>query len=136
MLDGRLDTETANEVWEAALASSWQEAPVWFHGDVAYGNLLVEKGRLSAVIDFGTAGIGDPACDLAITWHLFKGESRKVFRAARPLDEGTWARGRGWTLWKALIVAASVAGANPQDVEKSWRVIDDVLADHRNGVSR
>jgi len=130
-LDGRIDARAATDVWEAALSTSWQNAPVWFHGDVAYGNLLVNDGRLDAVIDFGTSGVGDPACDLAITWHLFMGESREVFRKARALDPGTWARGRGWTLWKALIVAAGMAGANPADVKKSWHVIDDVLADHR-----
>lgn len=130
-LDGRIDVKAATEVWEAGLSTSWCGPPVWFHGDVAYGNLLVEDGSLSAVIDFGTSGIGDPACDLAITWHLFEGESREAFRKARPLDKGTWARGRGWTLWKALIVAAGTAGASQSGVERSWRVIDDVLADHR-----
>lgn len=130
LLDGRIDTQLATEVWQAALSTSWQSAPVWFHGDVAYGNLLVRNGQLDAVIDFGTSGVGDPACDLAIAWHLFEGRSREVFRKARPLDAGTWARGRGWTLWKALIVVADMAGANPVDVEKSWQVIDDVLADH------
>ncbi|KQV31702.1 aminoglycoside phosphotransferase [Rhizobium sp. Root1203] len=130
-LEGRIDVNAATEVWEAALSSTWRMPPVWFHGDVANGNLLVENGRLSAVIDFGTSGIGDPACDLAIAWHLFEGESRKAFRDARPLDNGTWARGRGWTLWKALIVAAGMAGANESGVDRSWRVIDDVLADHR-----
>ncbi len=75
-LDGRIDTQLAADVWETALSTSWQGAPVWFHGDVAYGNLLVRNGRLDAVIDFGTSGVGDPACDLAITWHLFEGQSR------------------------------------------------------------
>jgi aminoglycoside phosphotransferase (APT) family kinase protein len=131
VLDERVDVKSAIEVWEAALSTSWRLPPVWFHGDVAYGNLLVENGNLSAVIDFGTCGIGDPACDLAITWHFFEGESREAFRNARPLDKQTWARGRGWTLWKALIVAAGMSGANQSGVERSWRVIDEVLADHR-----
>ncbi|SEI03803.1 Predicted kinase, aminoglycoside phosphotransferase (APT) family [Rhizobium tibeticum] len=129
-LDGRIDTRLATQVWDAALSTSWQGVPVWFHGDIAYGNLLVRNGRLDAVIDFGTSGVGDPACDLAITWHLFEGESREVFRKARPLDAGTWARGRGWTLWKSLIVVAGMTGANPVDVKRSWQVIDGVLADH------
>jgi aminoglycoside phosphotransferase (APT) family kinase protein len=65
-LEGRIDTDAAGAVWEAALGAEWDGSPVWFHGDVASGNLLVEDGRLSAVIDFGTSGVGDPACDLAI----------------------------------------------------------------------
>lgn len=131
-LAGQIDTDAATDVWETALAATWHEAPVWFHGDISVGNLLVEEGRLSAVIDFGTSGVGDPSCDLAIAWTLFAGESREAFRAALPLDKGTWARGRGWTLWKALIVYAALPGTNTLEVEKSRRVIDEVLADHKH----
>lgn len=131
-LDGKIDTEAATTVWEAALAATWRGSPVWFHGDVSYGNLLVERGRLSAIIDFGTSGVGDPACDLAIAWTLFAGESREAFRAALPADNATWARGRGWTLWKALIVFAELSGTNALEARKSQRVIDEVLADHKH----
>ncbi|ESW92378.1 aminoglycoside phosphotransferase [Mesorhizobium sp. LSJC269B00] len=129
-LEGQIDTQAATAVWDAALAATWQGSPVWFHGDVAWGNLLVQNGRLSAVIDFGTSGIGDPSCDLAIAWTFFQGESREAFRAAIDVDEATWARGRGWTLWKALITVAG-HDANQAEAERSRRVIDDVLADHR-----
>jgi aminoglycoside phosphotransferase (APT) family kinase protein len=117
-------------VWDAALAAAWRGPPVWVHGDVGPGNLLAQGGRLSAVIDFGQACVGDPACDLAIAWTFFDGESRAVFRAGLPLDAGTWARARGWTLWKALIVFAGSPGANPADADACQRVIGDVIADH------
>jgi aminoglycoside phosphotransferase (APT) family kinase protein len=71
-LKGKIDTNTATEVWEAALATSWHREPVWVHGDVSAGNLLVLEGQLSAAIDFGGLAIGDPACDLAIAWTFFK----------------------------------------------------------------
>ncbi|MCF6099867.1 aminoglycoside phosphotransferase family protein [Mesorhizobium muleiense] len=129
-LDGKIDTGAASAVWEVALAATWHGAPVWFHGDVSWGNLLVRQGALSAVIDFGTSGVGDPSCDLAIAWTLFEGKSREVFRAGLQADEATWARGRGWTLWKALITVAGHIDINPVEVEKSRRVIDEVLADH------
>ncbi|THK34960.1 aminoglycoside phosphotransferase family protein [Ensifer sp. MPMI2T] len=129
-LEGKVDTDAARVVWEAALAATWHGAPVWFHGDVSSGNLLVEDGRLSAVIDFGTSGVGDPSCDLSVAWTFFHGESREVFRAALPLDRATWARGRGWTLWKALIVYAELPGTDSLEVERSRRVIEAVLADH------
>ncbi len=131
-LEGRIDTDTAHDVWEAALSARWQGEPVWFHGDISWGNLLVEGDRLSAVIDFGTSGIGDPACDLAIAWTLLRGESREAFRAGVALDAGTWARGRGWTLWKALIVYAGLPGTNSAEADKSRCVIEEVLADHRD----
>ncbi len=130
-LGGRIDAGAATEVWEAALAADWRGPSAWFHGDVAAGNLLVNEGVLSAVIDFGCSGVGDPACDLAIAWTLFESESREAFRATLALDAGAWARGRGWTLWKALIVLADLPGANPLDVERCSRIIDDVIADHR-----
>ena len=101
------------------------------HGDVAAGNLLVRNGVLSAVIDFGSSAVGDPACDLYIAWTFLEGESREAFRAALPLDEATWARGRGWTLWKALITLAALPGTNALAAAESRRVLDEVLADHR-----
>jgi aminoglycoside phosphotransferase (APT) family kinase protein len=133
VLNGTIDIGAATEVWEDALGTTWHAAPVWIHGDVGAGNLLVQGGQLSAVIDFGTCGIGDPACDLAIAWTLLDGESREVFRGILPIDAGTWARGRAWTLWKAMIVAAGLCDANPFDVQDAdpWHVIEEVLADHR-----
>jgi aminoglycoside phosphotransferase (APT) family kinase protein len=105
-LGDRIDGAAALALWDAALTATFDGPPVWFHGDVAAGNLLVREGRLAAVIDFGCAGVGDPACDLAIAWTLLHGESREAFRAALDVDDSTWLRGRGWVLWKALITLA------------------------------
>jgi aminoglycoside phosphotransferase (APT) family kinase protein len=129
-LGDRIDAGSATAVWEAALAARWTGPPVWVHGDFAAGNLLVRDGALSAVIDFGCCAVGDPACDLAIAWTFLEGEAREAFRAALPLDAGVWARGRGWTLWKALIVMARLSGANPLDADASRRIVDGVVADH------
>lgn len=127
-LEGRIDVEAATKVWEAALATTWHGSPVWIHGDVAASNLLVQGGRLSAVIDFGMLGIGDPACDLSVAWTLFEGESREVFRAMLSLDADTWARGLGWTLWKALIVAAGLTETNAVEVAQPLHIIDQVIS--------
>jgi aminoglycoside phosphotransferase (APT) family kinase protein len=132
-LEGRIDSDAASAVWEAALKATWRGSPVWFHGDVAAGNLLVKGGRLSAVIDFGTSGVGDPSCDLAIAWTLFGGKSRDAFRVALGLDDATWARGRGWTLWKGLITLAEHIDTNPLEAGRARGVIDEVLADQEHG---
>ena len=132
-LEGRIDADAASATWEAALEATWHGPPVWLHGDVAAGNLLVKGGRLSAIIDFGTSGVGDPSCDLAIAWTLFGGESRDAFRAALQLDGATWARGRGWTLWKGLITLAEHIDTNRLVAARARRVIDEVLADHERG---
>ncbi len=130
-LHGMIDADAATTVWEAALqAPDWNRAPVWFHGDLLPGNLLFEQGRLSAVIDFGGLGVGDPACDLMIAWGLFSGESRDVFRAALAVDDATWARGRGHALSQAVIFIPYYLDTNPVGVSNARRMIDAVLADH------
>jgi aminoglycoside phosphotransferase (APT) family kinase protein len=127
-----IDCDTATAAWEAALKATWHGPPVWVHGDVAPGNLLLTEGRLSAVIDFGCTAVGDPASDLTIAWTLFSGESREAFRSALPLDGSTWCRGRGWALWKALITLEEHIHTNPVEAAKARRVIDAVLEEHRS----
>jgi aminoglycoside phosphotransferase (APT) family kinase protein len=130
-LQDRIDTEAAHRVWTTALDSAWQQAPVWVHGDVSVGNLLMNEQGLCAVIDFGNLAVGDPACDLALAWTLFNDRDRDVFLEAMDLDDATWARARGWVLWKALIVAAGLAQTNAVDWQKPWRLIDRLLNDAR-----
>jgi aminoglycoside phosphotransferase (APT) family kinase protein len=139
LLADEIDPAAATEVWKAALASTWDRSPVWVHGDVAASNLLVADGCLRAVIDFGCAAVGDPACDLVMAWTFFSGQSREVFRSGLPFDDATWARGRGWALWKALITLVQEkegrADAEAAAHRFGWRsgardVIDVVLADH------
>jgi aminoglycoside phosphotransferase (APT) family kinase protein len=130
VLAGRIDTDGAAAVWKAALESSWEGPPRWFHGDIASGNLLVRDGSLSAVIDFGTSGVGDPACDLVIAWTMFFGASREAFRSTVDQDPATWARARGWALWKALIVLADTIDTDERQAAVNRHVIDQVLADH------
>jgi aminoglycoside phosphotransferase (APT) family kinase protein len=92
----------AEPLWAEAMDTPWDGVPRWFHGDVAAGNLLLRDGRLGAVIDFGTCGVGDPACDLAVAWTLLTAEGRQAFRDHLGVDDAEWIRGRGWALWKAL----------------------------------
>jgi aminoglycoside phosphotransferase (APT) family kinase protein len=126
MLGDRIDGDRALALWDEALAAAWTGRPVWFHGDVASGNLLVRDGSLSAVIDFGTSGVGDPACDLYIAWTFLTPQARRTFRTELGADDGMWARGRAWTLWKALITAAGLMGTPP-----GWgfRVVAEILGD-------
>jgi aminoglycoside phosphotransferase (APT) family kinase protein len=132
-LGRRIDGSAAEEVWQAALDATWTGPAVWFHGDIAAGNLLLDdEGDLSAVIDLGTCGVGDPACDLVIAWTLFDGQSRAEFRRLMPADDAMWARARGWALWKALITIDNPY-AGPWVAEESARVAKEVLAEYRDG---
>jgi aminoglycoside phosphotransferase (APT) family kinase protein len=128
LLGGEIPADVARGVWDEAMETEWDRDPVWFHGDVAIGNLVVRAGRLVAVIDFGLCGAGDPACDLAIAWTLFDGESRDAFRAAVDIDPCTWSRGRGWALWKALITVADPAADKPDAEPLARRTIERILA--------
>lgn len=119
-LADRLDAENALRIWETGIATSWHRPPVWVHGDVSAGNLLVHEGELSAVIDFGCLAVGDPACDLAIAWTLFDSPSREIFRRELAVDDATWERGRAWALWKAAIVAAGHLQTNALEAASAW----------------
>jgi aminoglycoside phosphotransferase (APT) family kinase protein len=130
-LDGIFDVDAASAAWEAdSKVPAWDGTPVWIHGDLQSGNLLTRQGRLSAVIDFGCLGVGDPACDLAVAWNFFSGDAREAFRAALPVDEAAWARGRGWALSVGLIAFPYYQTTNPALAGISRRAIEQVLAYH------
>jgi aminoglycoside phosphotransferase (APT) family kinase protein len=130
VLGSHVRRDTVTEIWQSALRAPSDGRPVWFHGDVAVGNLLVRDGALAAVIDFGSCGVGDPACDLVIAWTLLSGGSREAFRARIDVDPGTWIRGRGWALWKALITYARALQSDHAAAEEAKRVIDEVLTEY------
>lgn len=130
-LDGIVDTAAVTAVWEAALAApAWHRDPVWLHGDLATGNLLAVDGRLSAVIDFGTLAVGDPACDLIPMWMFLPARARDAFRAAVAMDDATWARARGLALAGSLPVPDDPFFAVPGRVATALRHLDAVLDDH------
>jgi aminoglycoside phosphotransferase (APT) family kinase protein len=128
-LQDKIDTKLALEIWESTLATSWEKTPVWLHGDISTGNLLVDNGRLSAVIDFSGVCIGDPACDFAIAWTFFDTESRRVFKETLQTDDATWLRGCAWALWKALIVEAGLTDTNAVEKQQSSSTLKTILSD-------
>lgn len=130
----KVDDAAALAAWERdASRSTWRAAAVWVHGDVHDGNLLLQDGAISAVIDFGTFGVGDPAVDLLPAWNLFDGPAREAFRVAMALDDDAWARGRAWALSVALIALPYYMDSNPVIVAQSRAVIGALLAEHSGG---
>jgi aminoglycoside phosphotransferase (APT) family kinase protein len=129
VLDGAIDRRAAGDLWKKAVATRWRNKPVWIHGDVSPGNLLLRSGRLNAVIDFGNLAVGDPACDLAIGWSWFDRETCEALRTALPLDDDAWLRGRAWALWKALVVAAGMSPTNAVEYADPMRAVQRCLAD-------
>ncbi|MEQ4718150.1 aminoglycoside phosphotransferase family protein [Nonomuraea sp. B19D2] len=133
-LRGMADTDAVTAVWEAALtAPAWDRPPVWIHGDLATGNLLTVEGRLSAVIDFGTLAVGDPAVDLLAAWKFLPPQARGVFRETLGVDDATWARGRGWGVAASLPVPDDPYYDDPVRVEVALRHLEEIIADFRAG---
>jgi aminoglycoside phosphotransferase (APT) family kinase protein len=129
--------QLANEYGAHALFSLWQELsntpawksdPVWVHGDLLPGNIIVNNNLLTAVIDFSDVGVGDPACDLIIAWSLFDAPTRALFREKIICDDDTWQRGKGWALSIALIMLPYYKNTNPLLAALAHRMIENCIS--------
>jgi aminoglycoside phosphotransferase (APT) family kinase protein len=107
-LDGVVDRAAVLDLWDRALsAPPWPGPPLWLHGDLHPGNLLIDDGRLAGVIDFGDLTSGDPATDLAIRWMLPRSmRERFDARATGDDPEASRMRARGWALALGLAYLA------------------------------
>jgi aminoglycoside phosphotransferase (APT) family kinase protein len=111
--------------WERALATPpWKGPPVWHHGDLDVRNWLVRDGRISGVIDWGSMGVGDPACDVMVAWKLHSAAARDAFREALPTDDATWERARGWAVSQAV---AALAYYTPENNPALYREAESWL---------
>ncbi|MER7515042.1 aminoglycoside phosphotransferase family protein [Streptomyces sp. NPDC126499] len=129
--DGTLDADAVTAAWEAVLRlPQWDREPVWVHGDLLPGNLLTRDGRLSAVIDWGGLGTGDPACDMMAAWTLLTPETRPLFREAAQVDDATWARGRGWALCWGVMTEHYYRGKNPVLADVAHRAWTQALPEY------
>jgi aminoglycoside phosphotransferase (APT) family kinase protein len=127
-----VDGPAALAAWERALqAPPWAGQPRWIHSDLLRPNLLVDGGRLRAVIDFGSVGVGDPATDVIPAWAVFGRTGRQAFRAALDVDDATWTRARGIALHQAAALIPYYSVSNPAFAELGRRTVAEVIADHR-----
>ena len=116
------------EVIDAVQALAlWDKKPVWIHGDFAIDNILMDSGKLSAVIDFGGAAVGDPACDLVIAWTYLSGKAREIFISKMNIDPDTWLRACAWALWKATFELCQIADKNSPEAGLQKRIIVEVI---------
>ena len=115
-----VDTRAALDVWTAGLeAPPHAGAPVWSHGDLE-GNCLVADGRLSGIIDWGLAGVGDPAADVQVAWSpLLTAESRADFLARVEADAATIARAKGLAVLQACAALPYYVDTHPPIVRRS-----------------
>jgi aminoglycoside phosphotransferase (APT) family kinase protein len=128
-VDGLIDVDLAQQVWQLALdAGDWPNDPVWVHGDLLPGNLLVRQDRLCGVIDWSGAGIGDPACDAMVAWAL-PSDARRIFRDAVGFDDATWARARGWVVEQTILYIPYYERTLPLAVEQAKQRLQAALED-------
>jgi aminoglycoside phosphotransferase (APT) family kinase protein len=134
---GVVDSAAALAAWAAALdAPAWDGTPTWIHADLLRPNLLVDRGRIGAVIDFGSVGAGDPASDVIAAWSVFGRAGRATYRAALDVDDATWSRARGIALHQAAMIIPYYATTNPGFVTLAKRTVEEILVDvgaRRNG---
>ena len=133
-LGDTVNRERILALWDRlVITPRWPGPPMWLHGDLHPGNLLIHEGTLSAVIDFGDIAAGDPATDLAVMWMLLPSEHRDaLFTAAgrsrsNATDEEIWRRARGWALAIGVAMVA-VGGLGHPIGEMASRTIAAALA--------
>ncbi|MGC9669676.1 aminoglycoside phosphotransferase family protein [Planosporangium sp. 12N6] len=126
---GLVDVARVARAWQRCLMADRHTGPeVWIHADLMPGNLLLRDGRLVAVIDLGSAGIGDPAVDLMPAWNLLDDAGRRTYRAALDVDDATWERGRGWAIAQAIMALPYYRHTNPVMADTARRTLAAAVA--------
>lgn len=129
-LQTEIDTAKAAAIWRDALATpEWTQSPQWLHGDLHPGNLIGQNGHLTAVIDWGCLGTGDPAIDLIPGWTMFDPPARVAFKTLTQTDAAQWSRARGLALSWAMIALPYYWDSNPVITGMARRTIDQILRD-------
>jgi aminoglycoside phosphotransferase (APT) family kinase protein len=127
-----VDVAAAGAAWDAARrVPPWPGPPVWLHGDLSPGNVVVGGPRLVGLLDFGCTGVGDPAVDLIPAWNLLPPSAVATFRDTLEIDGDTWGLARGWALSIALIQLPYYRDTNPALVAAARRTITRVLDEVR-----
>ncbi len=136
LLPAKFQPEILGQIWQKVLlAPAWNGRLVWSHGDLHGANLLGQQGYLSAVLDFGALGVGDPIFDYASAWMLLDQAARGIFRDALELDNATWLRSAGVALRGAAFAYPYYVNTNPVLTGIATHSIQQILLDHHLGES-
>lgn len=127
--DGLVPVEQLEKLWSLALRAKPSHRPVWIHGDLHGGNMIIHEGKLAAIIDFGGLAVGDPACDLAFAWYVLDRQGRDRFRNQLIRDDAEWLRAKGWALSVAAIQLPYYCGRNAHIERLAMSTLLSVLED-------
>ncbi|MCP2030807.1 aminoglycoside phosphotransferase (APT) family kinase protein [Okibacterium sp. HSC-33S16] len=126
----QLDISRLTAEWDQLVRTpAWSGPSVWIHTDLLRPNILAAQGQIAGIIDWGGAGIGDPAADVIAAWSVFGPDGRRDFREALDVDDATWDRARGYALHQAALIIPYYEESNPAFVQTAVRTIGEILSD-------
>jgi len=107
-------------------------APALRHGDLWFGNVLIDKGtgQLAGVLDWEAAAIGDPASDISRQLHLgetFFEAVLEAYETFRPTPDHSL-RHRAWRRWELLEFAGIQTAMELGDAEELTESIEKLRA--------
>ena len=118
-------------IWRSALRAREDAFATWIHGDLHPRNILVEKGKITGIIDWGDIGSGDRATDLASVWMLF---SERRARARVLIDYGadadTVLRAKGWAVLFAVMLLDTGIQDHPRHAAIGHAALRQLQDDH------
>jgi aminoglycoside phosphotransferase (APT) family kinase protein len=111
-----LITPGIKHVWNQALDAAIDVEATWIHGDLHPCNVLVEKGAIAGVIDWGDITAGDCATDLAAIWMLFSNSQvrQQVIATYANASKATLQRARGWAVFFGVVLLDAGLVDNPR----------------------
>jgi aminoglycoside phosphotransferase (APT) family kinase protein len=109
-----LITDAVEAGWHEAVTEPDVAKKCLIHADLHPGNIIVENGRIKAIIDWGDITSGDPAIDLACLWMLFeRDEVRKEALKLYGASESLTKRSIGWAIFFGTMLLESGLDSNP-----------------------
>jgi aminoglycoside phosphotransferase (APT) family kinase protein len=124
-----LITPQLMRVWEAALRAPLDLPPTWLHADLHPRNVLVQRGSITGIIDWGDLTAGDPATDLASVWMLWEDPRARqaAMEAYGHISEATLQRAKGWAVLFGVFLLDTGLTDNPRNAEIGSRALCRVV---------
>lgn len=126
------DVTAYEQLWHQAVQNRWLCNPVWIHGDMSPGNIIIENKQLKAVIDFSGIAVGEPSCDLVMAWTFFDETSKQIFKENLNYENNIWENGRAWALWKSLITLADMQDLQSPAAQTQYKILQNIMNDHHD----
>lgn len=123
--------ERVAEILADAAGLRPSSASALLHGDLHHRHVLVDAGRLTAVIDWGDACLGDPSIDLQLVWSLLPPEGRASFvEEYGAIDEQRLVRARATAVYFcAMLATYAHSVGNASLLRESVAGLDRTLVD-------